>query len=170
MATDLITVLIDTREQRPFSFDHSRFTTQRATMRTGDYTVLGLEKELVIERKNLGDFVGTVIGDWLRFKKELIRMAAFDTAAIVVEANLDDVFARRYESDAEPSSIIGRANAIHLDFGVPVLWWGPRTGCVVMLESYLELAVKKTSGIRIDGATGNRGPSFSPFKPIGKVG
>lgn len=140
----MITVLTDTREQRPWSLDPSRFRTERTTLRTGDYTIAGLEDRFAIERKSLGDFVGTVIGDWIRFRKELYRLAAFDFAAVVVEADLADVFAHRYESEANPESVIGRANAIYLDHGVPVWWWGSRLGgCVHMAENLFAMAAKK---------------------------
>lgn len=142
----LITVLTDTREQRAWSLDPARFVMERATLRTGDYTVKGLEDQLCIERKAIGDFVGTVIGDWIRFRKELYRLASFDFALIVVEADLGDVYAHRYESDANPESIIGRANAIFLDHGIQVAWWGARSHCVSMVENFLSMAMKKLGG------------------------
>lgn len=142
----LIPVLIDTREQRPWEFDCESFTTERASLRTGDYTIAGLEDQLCIERKSLGDFVNTVIQDWLRFRKELYRLAGFDHAAIVVEANIEDVFNHAYESDAQPASVIGRVNGIFLDHSVPVFFWGPRPVCTAMVERFLILASKKLTG------------------------
>lgn len=141
-----IPVIVDTREQRPWVLDPRYYATDRATLDTGDYSVRGLEDRLRIERKSLGDFVGTAIGDWLRFRKELNRLASFDVALIVVEADLDDVWAHRYESEASPDSVVGRANGIFLDHGVPVVWWGARSGCVAMVENFLALAVKKLGG------------------------
>ena len=142
-----IPVVFDTREQKPWAFDPTRFSMSRETLRPGDYTVRGMEDELRIERKSLGDFVGTVIGDWMRFRKSLNRLAYYDVSLIVVEADLEDVFARRYESDALPESIIGRANGIFLDHGIQVAWWGNRTACVTMVENFLTLAVKKIRGV-----------------------
>lgn len=144
MATEgLITVIADTREQTPWVLDPTRFKVERGTLQTGDYTVHGLEGRLRIERKSLGDFVGTVIQDWIRFRKELYRLAFFDLACVVVEADVEDVLAKRYESDASPASVIGRAHACYLDHGVPVFWWGKRTDTVAMVESLLTQAVKK---------------------------
>lgn len=142
----LIPILIDTREQRPWDFDCESFTTERATLRAGDYSIAGLEDRVCIERKSLGDFVNTVIQDWLRFRKELYRLAAFDHASIVVEANLEDVLAHKYESDAKPISVIGRAHGIYLDHGIPVFFWGPRSVCTAMVERFLLLAAKKLGG------------------------
>lgn len=140
---DLITVITDTREQTPWALDPTRFVMERGTLKTGDYTVKGLDSRLRIERKNLGDAVSTFITDWLRFRKELYRLAFFDYAAIVVEADVEDVLAKRYESEASPASVIGKAHACYLDHGVPVFFWGKRSGTVAMVESLFALAVKK---------------------------
>jgi ERCC4-type nuclease len=141
-----IPVLIDTRERTPWAFDTDLFVTERATLRTGDYSIRGLEDRIALERKNLGDLVGSVIQDWTRFRKELYRLAAFDVAAIVVEADLADVMNHRYESEAQPASVIGRVNGIFLDHGVPVYFWGPRQCCQTMVERFLQLAFKKLGG------------------------
>lgn len=139
-----ITVIADTREQTPWVFDPSRFETVRETLQTGDYTVKGFKATLRVERKSLGDFVGSVIHDWLRFRKKLVRLAFFDIACVVVEADISDVYAHRYESDANPASVLGKANAIYLDHGVPVFWWGPRSHCVPMVERFFRLLVNRT--------------------------
>lgn len=44
----MITVLADTREQRPWSLDPSRFLTERTTLRTGDYTIAGHREEVYV--------------------------------------------------------------------------------------------------------------------------
>lgn len=142
-----IPVIIDTREQRPWEFNSSEFVTDRGTLRTGDVSVKGLEDVIACERKSLGDFVSTVIHDWRRFRAELIRMSGFDHAVVVVEANLLDVLERRYEGDAAPAAVLGRANAIMIDHNIPVCWWGPRDGCVTMVERWLLQTVKKCGGV-----------------------
>ncbi len=143
----LIPVVVDTREQRSWSLCPDTFAVERGTLKTGDYAFGGdLRDRLCIERKNLGDAVGTFIGDWLRFRKELYRLAAFDIAAIVVEADIADVLAHRYESEANPMSVLGRAHACFLDHNVPVFFWGAKTGCVTMVESFLRQAWVKLGG------------------------
>ncbi|HEY1189942.1 MAG TPA: ERCC4 domain-containing protein [Gemmata sp.] len=141
-------VLQDSREQRGWGpdLDSEQFGVEVATLSTGDYTIDGLHDRLAIERKSLGDFVSTVTREWLRFRKELYRLAGFDVAAVVVEANVEDVMEHRYESDAHPSSVMGRAHGIFLDHGVPVFFWGPRPVCVAQVERFLLLADKKLRG------------------------
>ena len=53
-------IVVDTREQNPFSF--ARFTgwfsgIEKKALELGDYTVAGLENSCVVERKDLGDLV-----------------------------------------------------------------------------------------------------------------
>jgi DNA excision repair protein ERCC-4 len=139
----LPTVLIDTREQRPWLFPPDRFLSERRGLPTGDYTLAGFEERFCIERKSLGDFVSTVIGDWLRFRKELIRMSGFDLAAVVVECNVADVREHKYESQAVPESVLGRAHAIYFDHGIPVFFWGPRIDCEQLVHQFMAMAVKK---------------------------
>ncbi len=142
-----IPVLIDTREQRQWAFDCEMFSERRATLKTGDYSIDGYTDVIAIERKGLGDFVGSVIQDWRRLRAELVRMSAYDHACFVVEANLSDVLEHKYESDAEPSAVIGRANAIFIDHNVPVFFWGPRPSAITMTERYLIQLVKKLGGV-----------------------
>jgi ERCC4-type nuclease len=112
----------------------------------GDYSLVGLEGIVSLERKSIADLVHTVISDWLRFRKELYRLAGHDLAAIVVEANLEDVLAHRYESEANPESVLGRVNSIYCDHGIPVLFWGPRATAVHMAEKFLLMAWKRYGG------------------------
>lgn len=140
-----LTILYDQNEKVPWSFAPDRFNVVKRHLKTGDYTLAGLEDRLCVERKSLGDFVGTVISDWLRFRRQLYRMAAMDLALIVVEAEVSAVYAHDYESDATPESVIGRAHACLIDHSVPVLWWGSRERCVALVSQLFTLAHKKLS-------------------------
>lgn len=143
---DRLEIIVDTREQRPWIFDSRQVKVTRGTLQSGDYTVAGLERVVAIERKSLGDFVQTVIGDWIRFRKELIRLSGFDMAAVVVEASLGQIYRHEYESDALPMSVVGRANGIFLDHGIPVLFWDNRELAADMAHRMLLLAWRKYAG------------------------
>jgi ERCC4-type nuclease len=81
-------IVIDTREQKGWTFNPKQVDVVRRALWAGDYSVVGLEREIAIERKSLGDFVQTVIHDWLRFRKELIRLSGYQLAVIAVEATV----------------------------------------------------------------------------------
>jgi ERCC4-type nuclease len=119
-------IVIDTREQAEWAFEPRQVLVHRKALPAGDYSVLGLEDRVAIERKSLGDLVHTVIHDWIRFKKELVRLSGYDVACIAVEANLDQLVRHQYESQALPNSVIGRVNSIFIDHGIPTFWWGDR--------------------------------------------
>lgn len=60
------TVIVDTREQNPFSF--SRFRgwfagIKRKALKIGDYSVVGLEDVCTVERKDLPDLIHSFTSD-----------------------------------------------------------------------------------------------------------
>ena len=80
-------IVIDTREQRPWSFP-PHIEVEIGTLRTGDYALKN-DEHFAIERKSADDFVGTVSLGWHRFVKELNRMDAANFAAKVVIVETD---------------------------------------------------------------------------------
>ena len=140
-----IQILVDTREKTPWSFDPEKFEVITTTLQAGDYSLDGLDHLVAIERKSLGDFVSTVIHDWLRFRKELNRLSGYTCTAIVVETDLEKIFEHRYESEALPASVLGRMNAIYIETGIPVLLWGNATLAADMASRFLTLAWRKLS-------------------------
>ena len=56
-----VTLLVDTREQEPYSFDDRLAVAERWALPAGDYSVAGIEGVVAVERKTLDDFVSTVI-------------------------------------------------------------------------------------------------------------
>ena len=121
-------VLIDTREQAPFSF--SRFNnwlagTKIATLATGDYSIEGMEHLVCIERKSLNDLVGTLMHQRQRFFRQLERMQDFPYRAILVEASYDDVKSPYHFTDdttAHPNGVSGSLDALEVRFGIPVIY------------------------------------------------
>jgi DNA excision repair protein ERCC-4 len=96
------TVIIDTREQKSYTFarplrvarlrKHFAVVSTRGTLPTGDYSLVGHESRIAIERKSLADLFGTLGAGRARFTRELIRMSAIPHAAIVVEAEWSQIF------------------------------------------------------------------------------
>lgn len=131
--TNPFTVIIDTREQAPYSFrlfkadakDKGRplyIPTSTATLKTGDYSILGHESEITVERKSLTDLYGTIGGGRDRFERELARMSEFRIAHVVVEADwftaLKDPPVR---TQLSPKTIFRSINAWEQEF--PTVHW-----------------------------------------------
>ncbi len=117
-------IIVDTREQQPFSFPEDQFITEFAKLDQGDYSIKGFESIIAIERKSLEDFANSVM--LTRFWNELGRLRGYQRAAVVVEATRADILAQKYRSAIKPESLLGAEIAIFADFGVSVVWASTR--------------------------------------------
>ena len=85
-------IVVDTREQTPL-FSPSPGPGMpgdgyavRDTLTTGDYSLLGHEARITIERKSLQDLYGSCSSGRERFQREFERLAEFPTAILLIEA------------------------------------------------------------------------------------
>jgi len=134
------TVLRDTREQSPWTFDNMILSKrlwvirwQLATLAPGDYSIEGLTGKLCIERKSAADFTGSLTGGAARFKREHERMAenvaGGGFACVVIEGDmaricddLDTEAGRRVNSD----HILGACASWPARYRVPWFFCGDR--------------------------------------------
>jgi len=108
-------VAIDTREQHPFGFRGFKcdadknhrpliIKTEPLKLDTGDYSIIGLEHLVSVERKSLDDAYNTFGADRERWERELERFSKFQFGAVVVEADWSAVF----NMEREPSKFYNR--------------------------------------------------------------
>lgn len=123
-------VVIDTREKQPFPLyaNHSNWIggERRGTLKTGDYTVEGMENILSLERKNLTDMVACSVFYRKRFLAACARLAKFRWKAILVEATFEDI-KRGFEqcdipSEVHPNTVCGTLDAIEAKFSIPIIY------------------------------------------------
>ena len=123
-------VLVDTREREPFPLhaNHPNWFAgeRRVALKTGDYTVEGMESLLCLERKNLADLVACTVAYRRRFLTVCGRLARFRWKAILVEATLEDIKAGfdafDVPSDVHPNAVCGLLDAVEAKFGIPVIY------------------------------------------------
>jgi ERCC4-type nuclease len=123
-------VLVDTREREPFPLhaNHPNWIggERRVALKTGDYTVEGMESLLCLERKSLADLVACTVTYRRRFLAVCGRLARFQWKAIVVEATLEDIKggfeAFDIPSDVHPNAVCGMLDAIEAKFGIPIIY------------------------------------------------
>ena len=99
-------IIIDTREQTPWSFDPGAVDAEIGTLSTGDYALAG-DTRFGIERKSMDDFLGTISTGWERFCRELDRMDAAEWVAkvIIVEGDYATCcFAQSADGELVPPS------------------------------------------------------------------
>jgi DNA excision repair protein ERCC-4 len=101
------------------------FTVQTtvAGLTSGDYSLVGYERRVAVERKGLSDLYSTLGGGRARFVRELQRLATYDFAAVVVEAELSVALASPpARSRLNPRSVFASVVAWQQRFP-HVHWW-----------------------------------------------
>jgi len=128
-------VIVDTREQLPYTFPG--WPTIRATLKTGDISILGHEECFVIERKSLNDLAGCIFKP--RFRAELERLKSYKHAFLAIEANIYKIenMMPRF-SQVNPVAMLGFLQSIPLQYGVHVLLLDDRARAEVFVRGLLE--------------------------------
>ena len=77
-------ILCDTRERHALNF--AGYETQTATLKTGDYSLVGYEDVLAVERKGSAlELYGNLVGkDRMRFERELDRLSQFKYGIVLL--------------------------------------------------------------------------------------
>lgn len=148
MSNHTLNIIIDTREQEPFTFNNFNVTTERIALPTGDYSIPGFEDRAAIERKSINDLVGCLMGENRdRFERELSRGARYDLFCVVVESSLEDMSKGRYRSEMKPHAALQSIFAFQVRYRVPFLFCGSHPGAEYttfsLLEKYLAEVEKR---------------------------
>lgn len=89
-------IIRDSREQIK-DWNFGKATVIDKALKTGDFSLEGLEDKFTIERKkSTGEFAGNITQ--ARFERELIRMDALEHSFIVCEFTMKDVLSFPYNS------------------------------------------------------------------------
>lgn len=121
------TVIVDTREQTPFEFtNHDNWIaeTKRQKLDAGDYSVVGMEKLLTLERKTLTDLITSLIQHRKRFFRLCEKLAKYRWRALLVEASYENIKSPYYdlETQAHPNAVSGTLDALEVRYGIPVIY------------------------------------------------
>ena len=136
-------IIVDSREQTPWTFEGQGVTAVRAKLEAGDYSVPGLERRVAIERKSLDDWTGTVLRDRARFYRELELLRALELRCVIIEASVRDIVAGRFKSQVSPNTVLGFIAEVAVGQSVPVYLGGSRAEAQILAASFLRMAKKK---------------------------
>lgn len=124
------TIIQDSQEQIPFQFPWPTIT---HPLRTGDYTICGLEGQLCIERKSALDMVKTLLTRWRAFQRQLSRMMQIASspdapggtgaAIIICEGTLPAVL-DHCRSPSQRHRVVQRVAEICCQWRTPVVFAG----------------------------------------------
>jgi DNA excision repair protein ERCC-4 len=113
-----VTAVIDTREQYPLDLSPLKMAT--GTLTTGDYSVVGLENIIAIERKSLDDLLCCVGRERERFDREVQRLLAYPVRALVIESGWQALERGEWRSEVSPGQAIGSVLS-WIGQGLPVI-------------------------------------------------
>ena len=149
-------ILIDTKEQLPYDFSScimaSSNTLIHENVKTGDYTVRGMDDLICIERKkSVAELAGN--STEARFKRELERMSKIKHSFLMLEFSYFDIDIYPEGSDIPKSKwkklkikgpfIMGFLASIQLEYGINVLMCGNRDYAEFNTYKLLEKTWKK---------------------------
>ena len=140
------TILVDTREQLPYSFDGMDVVVPVvvAGLKSGDYSIRGMEDQIACERKSMDDLFGSVTWGRDRFEREIQRLAELPGfAAVIIEATWPEIMAPLeyrpgWINQTDPKSVEGTIVAWAIRYP-RVSWWpcGDRRGAELRTFSIL---------------------------------
>lgn len=125
------TIIVDTREQKPWSFSTQASITHK--LDTGDYSIEGLQNLLAIERKrNVAEVANNITEK--RFKDVVERLKSIKHSFILLEFDLEDVMKYPIGSDIpkrlwdkiriSPAYIIKHLLDLQIDHNIKVIFCG----------------------------------------------
>ena len=131
MINDEFTIIVDTREQKPWSFSHH--VTANHKLDTGDYSIEGLEHILSIERKrNVAEFANNITER--RFKDVIDRLSKIPHSFILFEFDFDKIMSFPIGSDipkkiwdkirVSPSFIIKNIIDLQIEHNINIIFCG----------------------------------------------
>lgn len=152
MNPDGFCIVVDTREQLPYCWPGIPMVCKALPM--GDYSVLGLEDRIGVERKSHADFVATVTRHHDAFFEKIGRVviakrygnSASPYYAIVIEATPTALDSPMPWTRVTPATV--HANLIKLAcLGVPVWPAGSRARAAAWTLAYLTRAWEEIRGM-----------------------
>jgi len=137
-----LVVAIDTREQKPYRFARSEVK----TLASGDYSIVGLEDRIAVERKTKQDAYSSLGQGRARFERELQRLSRFDYAAVVIETSLPDFLRAPAFSRMNPTAAARSMIAWSVKYRVCVFFAGDRRHGNALTQQLLEKFWRYQSG------------------------
>ena len=145
-------IIIDTREQTPYTFQMFPVATVTGTLDTGDYSLAGFEDQIAVERKELSDIISCLGTGRERFTRELERLRGYESAALVIESPLQTIREGKYRSSMNPESAEQSLISIMQRYRLPVYFAIDRTDgqrfTYNFLRHFFRHAVKRYSALQ----------------------
>jgi len=137
---DQVTAVCDSKEQAPLDLAPLQVTV--GTLATGDYSVVGLEHVVAVERKGLADLLACIGVERDRFDREITRLLAYPVRALVVEFTWADLERGEWRSKVTAAAALGSVLG-WIAAGVPVVMAGDHARAGRYVSRLLYIAARR---------------------------
>jgi len=128
-------IVIDTRENLPYKFPVASVTKK---LQSGDYSIVGLENQVAVERKTRQDGYQSLGQGRKRFENEFRRLSEFKFSAVVIESSIIDFLEQPAYTKMDPHAAINSLISWMVKYKVCVIWAGDRLHGSAMTFRILE--------------------------------
>lgn len=131
-------VAIDVREKKPYGF---KYYTKTVSLPVGDYSIVGFEHRIGIERKSASDLMACLSQEReiKRFERELFKSQGLEYFCMVVETSFKDLANRKgYRSKTLSGTSLKTLIDLSVRYRVPVFFADYRHYGNWIVESILE--------------------------------
>lgn len=143
-------IIIDTREQNPLKFNKNVYIRNKS-LKEGDYSIYGYSKEIVIERKSVGDFFSTfaITKNKKRVIKEFERLSKIPYWYLLIEGSYSQV-KKGYKFSRANGQLIDYVMALVIHYGGHIIFANDRIEASQIIEStFLAFLLHKKRGFNI---------------------
>lgn len=146
LSVPALPIVVDTREQNPWPLEG--FVSIIKGIPTGDYSILGYETRVAVERKSKADAWGCVGSGRARFERCMERMAGMESALVLIECSLGEFCVRPpHVKRVTVGTAVGSYVSWMCRYGVPVVWADNRIFAerlaIRFLGAYLKYRVRE---------------------------
>jgi ERCC4-type nuclease len=153
-------LMVDTREQLPLFDPIPRgLCIVRDTVPVGDYSILGFQDRICVERKMESDFFTYIGRDRDATVRKLERMAAMDFAALVVEADEYDLYNPSVPTKMTREHVRGFMRCVRVRYGIHLYCNSSHSEVERYVLDSLAYAYEKIRGDVLIGKANGRTPA-----------
>ncbi len=135
-----VVAICDTREQIPF--DLAPLQMVRGSLACGDYSIRGLEHEVVVERKGLPDLIACVGTERERFERCVQRMLAMPARLLIIEATMAQLELGQWRARITPNQVTSSLLSWSAQ-GLPILTVDGHATAGKMAAKFLFVAARR---------------------------
>jgi len=136
-----LTAVIDSREQNPLPLDPLKTVIKK--LEVADYSAVGYENKIAIEKKSLNDLCACVGRERERFDRMVKRLLNYEYRAIVVTDDWSKIDLKQYHGTLTPIQIYSAIMAWAMTAQVPIMFMGSHQRAGLAVARMIYIAVNR---------------------------